>query len=51
MPIIAVTARTDPAIEAQVRQAGFKDFLRKPVTGDLLVAAIARALGPWPPPV
>jgi len=51
MPIIAVTARTDPAIGAQVRQAGFKDFLRKPVTGDLLGAAIARALGPWPPPV
>jgi len=44
MPMIAVTARTDPGIEQQVRAAGFRGFLRKPVTGDLLVEAIARAL-------
>ena len=44
MPMIAVTARTDPGIEQQVRDAGFSGFLRKPVTGDLLVEAIARAL-------
>ncbi|MCC7632670.1 hybrid sensor histidine kinase/response regulator [Stenotrophomonas rhizophila] len=44
MPLVAVTARTDPGIEEQVSQAGFNGFLRKPVTGDLLVAAIARAL-------
>jgi len=44
MPMIAVTARTDPGIEQQVQEAGFSGFLRKPVTGDLLVEAIARAL-------
>jgi len=44
MPFIAVTARTDPAIEEQARAAGFNGFLRKPVTGDLLVEAIARVL-------
>lgn len=44
MPMIAVTARTDPGIEQQVRAAGMQGFLRKPVTGELLVEAIARAL-------
>lgn len=44
MPMIAVTARTDPGIEQQVRVAGMQGFLRKPVTGELLVEAIARAL-------
>ncbi|WNH47828.1 ATP-binding protein [Stenotrophomonas aracearum] len=44
MPLLAVTARTDPGIEEQVRQAGFQGFLRKPVTGDLLEQAIARVL-------
>lgn len=44
MPLLAVTARTDPGIEAQVREAGFSGFLRKPVTADLLEEAIARVL-------
>ena len=44
IPLVAVTARTDPGIEMQVTEAGFKGFLRKPVTGDLLEAAIARVL-------
>jgi len=44
MPLLAVTARTDPGIEQQVREAGFQGFLRKPVTGDLLEQAIARVV-------
>ena len=44
MPLLAVTARTDPGIEDQVREAGFSGFLRKPVTADLLEEAIARVL-------
>ncbi len=44
MPLLAVTARTDPGIEEQVREAGFSGFLRKPITADLLEAAIARVL-------
>ncbi len=42
-PLVAVTARSDANAEEQVRAAGFEGFLRKPVTGDLLVAAIAAA--------
>jgi CheY-like chemotaxis protein len=44
MPLVAVTARTDPGVEEQVRDAGIQGFLRKPVTGDLLEQAIARVL-------
>jgi CheY-like chemotaxis protein len=43
LPLVAVTARSDAYAEAQVLAAGFDGFLRKPVTGDLLVAAIAQA--------
>ncbi len=40
-PLIALTARTDAEAEPLARQAGFDDFIRKPVTGDMLAAAIA----------
>lgn len=40
-PLLAVTARSDPGAEAQARAAGFDDFLRKPVGGEQLAAAIA----------
>ncbi|WP_334178395.1 ATP-binding protein [Pseudoxanthomonas sp.] len=40
-PLIALTARTDAEAEPLARQAGFDDFVRKPVTGDMLAAAIA----------
>ena len=42
-PLVAVTARSDAYAEAEVLSAGFDGFLRKPVTGDMLVEAIARA--------
>lgn len=44
-PLLAVTARADADAEAQARAAGFDGFLRKPVTGDLLAAALAAVLG------
>lgn len=44
LPLLAVTARTDPDLSERVRAAGMQGFLRKPVTGDLLVEAISRAL-------
>ncbi len=44
-PLVAVTARSDAYAEQAVRDAGFEGFLRKPVTGDLLAQAIARACG------
>ena len=43
LPLVAVTARSDAYAEQQVLAAGFDGFLRKPVTGDLLVSAIAQA--------
>ncbi|WMJ71404.1 ATP-binding protein [Stenotrophomonas sp. 24(2023)] len=43
LPLVAVTARSDAYAETQVLAAGFDGFLRKPVTGDLLVVAIAHA--------
>ena len=43
LPLVAVTARSDAYAETQVLAAGFDGFLRKPVTGDLLIAAILQA--------
>lgn len=42
-PLVAVTARSDAYAEQHVLASGFDGFLRKPVTGDLLAEAIARA--------
>ena len=47
-PLIALTARTDAEAEPLARQAGFDDFVRKPVTGDMLAEVIAKALGDTP---
>lgn len=43
-PLIAVTARADAEAEPLAQAAGFDGFLRKPVTGDMLAAAIERAM-------
>lgn len=43
-PLVAVTARTDGDAEQMARDAGFNGFLRKPVTGGMLAAAIAAVL-------
>lgn len=45
LPLLAVTARTDPDLQQQVEAVGIGGFLRKPVTGELLVEAIARVMG------
>lgn len=44
-PLIAITARADGEAEPSARAAGFDDFLRKPVTGDMLADTIQRACG------
>ena len=46
LPLVAVSARAEPDTAARCRAAGFDDFLRKPVDGATLAAAIARALEP-----
>ncbi len=44
LPVIALTARSDPEAEPQARAAGCAGFLRKPVTGEILTDAIAQVL-------
>ena len=39
-PLLAVTARADAEAESLARAAGFDGFLRKPLTGEMLVEAI-----------
>lgn len=46
LPLIALTARSDPEAEPQAFAAGMTAFLRKPVTGAMLAATIAAALSP-----
>lgn len=41
-PLLAVTARADGGAEEQAREAGFDDFLRKPLTGEMLAEAVRR---------
>ncbi len=47
LPLLAVSARTDPDLAGQVQAAGMQGLLRKPVSGDLLAEAIARAMACW----
>ncbi|WP_158637251.1 ATP-binding protein [Arenimonas daejeonensis] len=41
LPLIALTARSDPEAEPAARAAGMGGFLRKPVTGEMLAGALA----------
>ncbi len=41
LPLLAITARADAGAEADARAAGMDGFLRKPVSGEMLAAAIA----------
>jgi signal transduction histidine kinase/CheY-like chemotaxis protein/streptogramin lyase len=40
LPVLALTANSDPAVEARCREAGFDAFLRKPVSGERLLATL-----------
>ena len=44
LPLVALTARADTQAEPMARAAGMCGFLRKPVTGEMLSAAIEAAL-------
>ena len=46
LPIIAVTARSAGSDEAHAREAGMDGFLRKPVSGEQLMYALARVVTP-----
>lgn len=40
LPVLALTANSDPAVEARCRAAGFDAFLRKPVASSMLVMTL-----------
>lgn len=44
LPVVAVTARTSATDEMQARDAGMDGFLRKPLSGEQLMAALASVL-------
>ncbi len=44
LPLLAITARTDPDLAQKVSAAGMQGFLRKPITGELLAEAMTHAL-------
>lgn len=44
LPIVAVTARSGGRDEALAREAGMDGFLRKPLSGEQLIGALARIL-------
>ena len=46
IPVVVITASEDPALEGQVRAKGAAGFLRKPIDGERLLAAITAALKP-----
>ena len=48
VPIIAVTARSGSEDEARARVAGMDGFLRKPLSGEQLAAALAQARAALP---
>ncbi len=43
-PLLAVTARSDAGAEVRALEAGFNEFLRKPVTGAVLAQALSRVM-------
>jgi signal transduction histidine kinase/CheY-like chemotaxis protein len=45
LALIAVTARSESDVEQRAREAGFDAFLRKPVSGGMLAAALADVTG------
>ena len=46
IPVVFVTAHDETKIQEEAQQVGCSAFLRKPVPGQLLVAAINKAVNP-----
>lgn len=44
MPLVALTARTDPATRAEAARMGFRAWLTKPCTADALAETLRRVL-------
>jgi FixJ family two-component response regulator len=50
LPVIMITAREEPGLDAQAAASGALGLLRKPFETNELIAYIGRALDPDPPP-
>ena len=48
VPVLVLTALTDPALPGRVRELGADEFLAKPVVAERLRAALERLLGSSP---
>jgi CheY-like chemotaxis protein len=46
IPIVVLTARQEPEVEAQARAKGAADFLRKPIERDAFLAIVVRLTAP-----
>ena len=46
IPIIVLTALTDPVLQARVRALGAREFFTKPIAPDQLLQAVDRILAP-----
>ncbi len=44
IPIVVLTARSEPEVEAQARAKGAADFLRKPIERDAFLAVVNRLM-------
>lgn len=50
IPVVVLTALSDPAVPSQARALGAREFLRKPVVVEQLYGALDRVLGSPPKP-
>jgi FixJ family two-component response regulator len=46
IPVILITGRGDAGIEERARQAGVAEYLHKPISERVLLAAVARVTTP-----
>ncbi|HJQ66408.1 MAG TPA: response regulator [Gemmatimonadales bacterium] len=46
IPIVVLTARSEPEVETQARGKGAADFLRKPIERNAFLAIVARLTAP-----
>ncbi len=45
IPVILITGRGDAEIEARARKAGVAEYLQKPISQQVLLAAVGRLIG------
>ena len=46
VPVIVITAATDPGLEPQMKDAGARAFLKKPLERETILSAVGQVLAP-----